>query len=368
MNSNDDSVSPWNTHICILASAKLLPTTVNSTLQVFIVFSIKFITLCDILYILRLFIIQLCRVISYGFLTSIQAIHRFFRRILLSFRMRWSMQSNSVCLWILYIILFAPQGTICGLIVRYKSFLLFVLLIFSTSLVGRLWVCSCLDMVPLVGWFWNKVVFPLVIHSGAYAPCRHLFISRASLSWKEVNFLDQQPCIPLDLVFPALYIFASFWVEFLSAFAVEFPILVLIFSSCFVRASQFFHKLISPLHRLVHLIRLYYSLIRTEVYLFLILFSLNFVSFPFVLVIVFVLDFLCVILLCCVVFPLSEVGGSYLFGCFCLLIVNVSGNVLSSCSLFIFWYTCISRTSKSENQPFFIIVLTWSASFWRVLW
>ena len=35
------------------------------------------------------------------------------------------------------------------------------------------------------------------------------------------------------------------------------------FSSCFLRGSQFFHKLISPLHRLVNLIRSYYSLIYT---------------------------------------------------------------------------------------------------------
>ena len=56
----------------------------------------------------------------------------------------------------------------------------------------------------------------------------------------------------------------SFWpviVDFLSAFPVEFSILVLIFSSCFLRRSQFSRKLISPLHRLVYLIRLYYLLI-----------------------------------------------------------------------------------------------------------
>ena len=39
------------------ASAKHLPPTVNSTLQVFIVFSIKFMTSSGILYILRQFII-----------------------------------------------------------------------------------------------------------------------------------------------------------------------------------------------------------------------------------------------------------------------------------------------------------------------
>ena len=51
------------------------------------------------------------------------------------------------------------------------------------------------------------------------------------------------------------------FVDFLSAFLVEFPILVLILSSCFLRGSQFSHNLILPQHRLVHLIRLYYSFI-----------------------------------------------------------------------------------------------------------
>ena len=60
-----------------------------------------------------------------------------------------------------------------------------------------------------------------------------------------------------SFVLPFWYVF----VDFLSAFPIEFPILVLIFSSCFLRGSQFSHKLISPLHRLVHLIWLYYSLI-----------------------------------------------------------------------------------------------------------
>ena len=44
----------------------------------------------------------------------------------------------------------------------------------------------------------------------------------------------------------------------------------------------------------------------------------------------------------------------------------MSGTVLSSCSLSIFW--CISSISKSENLTFFIIFLTWSASPWLVVW
>ena len=49
------------------------------------------------------------------------------------------------------------------------------------------------------------------------------------------------------------------------------------------------------------------------------------------------------------------------FGLFFFVnILGVSDILLLSCSLFVFWF--ISSISKSENQPFFIIVLTWSAS------
>ena len=47
--------------------------------------------------------------------------------------------------------------------------------------------------------------------------------------------------------------------SFLFAFPVEFPIPVLTVSSCFLRGSQFSHKLIWHLHRLGHLTRVYYS-------------------------------------------------------------------------------------------------------------
>ena len=58
MSSNGDSASLWNIPLWIFASVKLLPSTVNSTLQVFMVFSVKFMTSSDILYILKQFIIQ----------------------------------------------------------------------------------------------------------------------------------------------------------------------------------------------------------------------------------------------------------------------------------------------------------------------
>ena len=58
----------------------------------------------------------------------------------------------------------------------------------------------------------------------------------------------------------------------------------------------------------------------------------------------------------CVEFSFSEVGGSFRMGCFCLLLFNVRGYVVPLCWSFIFW--CISIISRSENQPFFIFVLT----------
>ena len=62
---------------------------------------------------------------------------------------------------------------------------------------------------------------------------------------------------------PFFVVVLSFWLfffeDFLSVFPVEFLILVLIFSSCFLRGSQLSHKLVSHLHRFFHLTRLYYS-------------------------------------------------------------------------------------------------------------
>ena len=42
------------------------------------------------------------------------------------------------------------------------------------------------------------------------------------------------------------------------------------------------------------------------------------------------------------------------------------GTVLLPCWLFVFW--CISIISRSEKQPFCIIVLNWSSSLWLVAW
>ena len=87
MNSKGDTASPCSIPLWIFASAKLLPPVVNSSLQVFMFFSIKFMTSSDVLHILRLFIMQLCRANSHAFLFLIQAIAKFFRQVFLSFRM-----------------------------------------------------------------------------------------------------------------------------------------------------------------------------------------------------------------------------------------------------------------------------------------
>ena len=77
-------------------------------------------------------------------------------------------------------------------------------------------------------------------------------------------------------------------------------------------------------------------------------------------------DRVCSGLFCCAVFgwlgfPFSEIGGSFRMCCVCLIIFDVPGNVLLlPCWSFIFWW--ISKISGSENQPFFTLVLTWSAS------
>ena len=52
------------------------------------------------------------------------------------------------------------------------------------------------------------MVLPLVIHSG-----RHLFIPNANLSWMEVNFLNQKPCIPS---WPGIFQFDIFFSVVLS--------------------------------------------------------------------------------------------------------------------------------------------------------
>ena len=150
MNSKGGS-SSWNLPLWAFASAKLLPPAVNSTFQVVMVFSIKFMTSSDIFYILEQFIIHLYGIISYDFLLSIQAILDFFVWSCSRLGSADLCKVTLLCLWIFCGILSVLQEIIRSLLANGKSLPLFVLLIFSTSSVSRLWFYSCLSQFPWVG-------------------------------------------------------------------------------------------------------------------------------------------------------------------------------------------------------------------------
>ena len=101
-----------------------------------------------------------------------------------------------LCHWNIWGILTVPQGTIRGLLASSKFLPSFVLLIFSTSSVGNLSVCNYVERFLCLGPFRSMWSFFLVIQSGIFALYKHLFIFRASLSWMELNFLNEKPCIP----------------------------------------------------------------------------------------------------------------------------------------------------------------------------
>ena len=75
----------------------------------------------------------------------------------------------------------------------------------------------------------------------------------------------------------------------------------------------------------------------------------------------------CLVWFGCVIFRLLLLCGSFWLKCssfslFAVLIIVLRSYCLDS--RFIFW--CISNISRSDNQLFFIIVLTWLASLWLV--
>ena len=76
----------------------------------------------------------------------------------------------------------------------------------------------------------------------------------------------------------------------------------------------------------------------------------------------------CSLLFWCVVFLFLLVCSSFRLDCSYSSILGVSDIVLMSRLdlLFVFWR--ISSISRSENQHFFIISLTWSASLWFAIW
>ena len=67
-NNYSESASPWKIALWIFTTAKLFPFAVISSFVFFMILSINFTTLSDILYILSRSIIQSCETISYSFL------------------------------------------------------------------------------------------------------------------------------------------------------------------------------------------------------------------------------------------------------------------------------------------------------------
>ena len=124
-NRNGDNTSPRKILLRISVPAKLFPLAINSTLQFLIVSSINLMTLSDILYILRQFIILLCWTVSYVFFQSIHAIATFF----VSFCCLWDCVDQCIedllFLWLPYGILSVPRRTVRSLLMRYFSNSLF---------------------------------------------------------------------------------------------------------------------------------------------------------------------------------------------------------------------------------------------------
>ena len=120
-------------------------------------------------------------------------------------------------------------------------------------IVGRIFFC-CFEMSSFV-----CIVLPFV------DIFLILFISSVLSGLFPQLLLSFFLALPFPFCFQCLSFVLSFWlvfVNFLSVFPVEFPILVLIFFFfAFFKGSQFSSKLIS----LLHLIRLYYSLINKVV-------------------------------------------------------------------------------------------------------
>ena len=109
------------------------------------VFSIKFMTSSDILYILRQCIIQLCWTISYTISLSIHAIVRSFRIVFT----RWACVGQCTvalqCLWFTSGFLSVPQRRVRSLLTSYKFLPSFMLLVFSTISKHVMGLCSCLE-------------------------------------------------------------------------------------------------------------------------------------------------------------------------------------------------------------------------------
>ena len=130
-NSNGDSASPSNIPLWTFASGKLFPSAVNSTLQVFMVFLIKFTISSDIYVHLETFITQLCGPYHIPFCYQ--------SRPCLDFSVwscsRWGCADQCrvalLCFWIFCCILSITWGKICCWLASHKSLPLFMPQVFS---------------------------------------------------------------------------------------------------------------------------------------------------------------------------------------------------------------------------------------------
>ena len=136
----------------------------------------------------------------------------------------------------------------------------------------RLLVCFCVMPSQLLIEF-SFVVSECPVLSVLFSLCRYLFnlpsfaktfwfISSSCIAISRVAFSFLFPRIPAS--FFCFIILSCFRWFFYLRFQSNFPSWFWPF--CFLRESQFSHKLISPLHRLVHLTQLYYLLIYKVVF------------------------------------------------------------------------------------------------------
>ena len=115
------------------------------------------------------------------------------------------------CNWILRGILSAPQGTTCSLLVSCKSLPWFLLLIFSLSSIGRLWVCICLECFLCLDPF-------LSIRSFLWSSSQVLVLLVSICSFLSVVNGDEflEPWTMYSIMarrFPVRYFLVSFWIN-----------------------------------------------------------------------------------------------------------------------------------------------------------
>ena len=141
-----------------------------------------------LLYILRQSIIPLCWIISYHmpFCSHSRPQLDFSVWSCSSLRCVYLSKVTLLCLWILCGILSVLQGTIHDLLACSRSLPFFVLLIFSTSSVGRLCVCSCLGQflcLSLFGLMWSLLWLSIRVRVFLVGICSFLVLVCREWRW-----------------------------------------------------------------------------------------------------------------------------------------------------------------------------------------